>query len=42
MVGGYHLTVAGIVSDEGFHKCLQCIKELQAKGIVSSTVYQFF
>ena len=38
----YHLTLAGIVSDPAYHKCLTCIKELQNKGKVTSTFLQFF
>lgn len=26
--GSYHITLAGLVHDEKFHKCLTCIKEL--------------
>jgi len=25
MIGSYHITLAGIISDEAFHKCLSCI-----------------
>ena len=42
MAGSYHLTLAGIISDENYHKCLACIKELQNKGSVTSTIYQFY
>ena len=28
--GSYHITLAGVISDEGFHSCLQCIKDLKA------------
>ena len=42
--GSYHITLAGIISDENFHKCIACIKELEKKFPmnVSSSVMQFF
>ena len=42
MATNYHLTIAGIISDEHYHKCLACLKELQGKGLVSVTNMQFF
>ena len=27
----YYITLAGIISDEAFHKCLACLKELEQK-----------
>ena len=44
MIGSYHITLAGIISDEAFHKCLSCIKYLESahpKNITSS-IHQFF
>ena len=40
----YHITLAGIVSDEAFHKCCACLKELENKhtGVVFTTKLQFF
>jgi len=42
--GSYHITLAGIICDEAFHRCLACVKELQAKHPtrVQSNVLQFF
>ena len=42
MSGSYHLTLAGVVSDEQYHKCLACIKELTNNGCCSNTVMEFF
>jgi len=40
----YNILLAGIVSDEAFHKCLACLKELEAKyaGSVFTQKLQFF
>jgi len=42
--GSYHITLAGVISDEGYHACLQCIKELTSKheDRVKCTQLQFF
>ena len=42
--GSYHITLAGVVSDEGYHTCAACIKELEAKyeDRVTSTQKTFF
>lgn len=36
------MTLAGVLSDEAFHKCAACIRELESKGKVTSTQLQFF
>ena len=40
----YSLTLAGIVSDVGYQRCLTCLKSIQERypGIISSSVLQFF
>lgn len=38
----YHVTLAGIISDEDLHKCQACLKELEARGCVTSETLYFF
>jgi hypothetical protein len=42
--GSYHIILAGIISDEDYHACIQCIKELKTKypTRISSTELAFF
>lgn len=42
MAERYHITLAGIFSDEKYQRCLTCLKELQKNGQVYGTVLQFF
>jgi|TARA_B110000503_G_scaffold108684_1_gene162563 hypothetical protein len=44
MVGYFHITLVGVISDEAYHKCAQCIKELEKKfeGLITSTQMAFF
>lgn len=36
------ITLSGIISDEKFHRCVACIKELQSQGKVMADVQTFF
>ena len=42
MAGSYHLTLAGIISDEQYHRACMCIRELQNKGLIEHTILEFF
>ena len=36
------ISLAGIISDEKFHRCVACVKELQNQGKVMVEVQTFF
>jgi hypothetical protein len=43
-IGVYNITLAGVISDEAYHKCAACITALKAKfgsNIVSSELTFF-
>jgi hypothetical protein len=44
MVGYFHITLVGVISDEAYHKSAACIKELEKKfeGLITSTQMAFF